>query len=78
MSAEMARQGIASPITDSALNARLKQIENTLQGPDTENQSIMNFAPPGRALVLARSAENDALREKILDVTRNTLKQPVE
>lgn len=78
MSAEMARQGIASPITDAVINARLKQIENTLQGSDTEEKSIMIFATLVGALVLARSAESDALREKILDVTRNTLKQPVE
>ena len=78
MSAEMAQLGIASPTTDAVINARLKQIENTLQGADAEEQSIMIFATLVGALVLARSTEGDALREKILDVTRNTLKQSVE
>ena len=78
MSAEMAQQGHASPTTDSVINARLKQIENTLPGTETEDQSIMIFASLVGALVLARSVESDALREKILDVTRKTLKQSVE
>jgi len=78
MSAEMAQQGHASPTTDSVINARLGQIQNTLPGADAEEQSIMIFASLVGALVLARSTESDALREKILDVTRNTLKQSVE
>lgn len=78
MSAEMAQQGLASPTTDAVISARLKQIENSLQGPDAHEQSIMIFASLVGALVLARSAESDALREKILEVTRTTLKQSIE
>ena len=77
MSAEMAQQGLASPTTDAVISARLKQIENSLQGPDAHEQSIMIFASLVGALVLARSAESDALREKILEVTRTTLKQSI-
>ena len=75
MSAEMAQQRISSPTTDAVINARLKQIENTLPGSDAEEQSIMIFAALVGALVLARSADSDELKEKILAVTRNTLKQ---
>lgn len=78
MSAEMAQQRISSPTTDAVINARLKQIENTLPGSDAEEQSIMIFAALVGALVLARSADSDELKEKILAVTRNTLKQSVE
>lgn len=77
MSAEMAQQGHASTTTDYVINARLKQIQNTLQGPDAEDQSIAIFSALVGALVLARVAESKALREQILDVTRSTLKQSV-
>jgi len=75
MSAEMAQQGQASATTDYVIDARLKQIKATLQGPDAEDQSIVIFATLVGALVLARGAENTALKEKILDVTRSALKQ---
>ena len=75
MSAEMAQQGQASATTDYVIDARLKQIQATLQGPDAEDQSIVIFATLVGALVLARGAENTALKEKILDVTRSALKQ---
>ena len=75
MSAEMAQQGQASVTTDYVINARLKQIQATLQGPDTEDQSIVIFATLVGALVLARGAESDALKQKIFEATRTALKQ---
>ncbi|OKA28096.1 TetR family transcriptional regulator [Pseudomonas versuta] len=75
MSAEVAQQGCPSATTDYVINARLKQIEATLQEPDAQEQSIVIFATLVGALVLSRGVESDALREKILSVTRNALKQ---
>ena len=74
MSAEMAQQGQASVTTDHVIDARLKQIQATLQGSDTEDKSIVIFATLVGALVLARGAESDALKQKIFEVTRSTLK----
>jgi type IV secretory pathway VirB2 component (pilin) len=75
MSAEMAQQGQASSTTDYVIDARLKQIQATLQGPGAEDQSIVIFATLVGALVLARGAESTALKDKILDITRSALKQ---
>ena len=72
MSAEMAQQGQASATTDYVIDARLKQIQATLQGPDAEDQSIVIFATLVGALVLARGAENTALKERILDAVSYT------
>ena len=44
MSVEMAQNGNRSAITDNVINARLKQIQAELQGPDAEDQSIVLFA----------------------------------
>lgn len=74
MSVEMAQNGNRSAITDNVINARLKQIQAELQGPDAEDQSIVLFAALVGALVLARGAQSEALRGKILDVTRTSLK----
>ena len=74
MSVEMAQQGQASATTDHVIDARLKQIQATLQGSDTEDKSIVIFATLVGALVLARGAESDALKQKIFEVTRSTLK----
>ena len=75
MSAEMAQQGNASATTDYVIDARLKQIQGTLHGPETEDRSIVIFATLVGALVLARAAESEVLKERIFDVTRNALKQ---
>ena len=74
MSVEMAQNGNRSAITDNVINARLKQIQAELQGPDAEDQSIVLFAALVGALVLARGAQSEALRGKILEVTRTSLK----
>lgn len=77
MSIEMAQNGNPSATTDYVINARLKQIQDVLTGPDAEDQSIVLFATLVGALVLSRGAENEDLKEKILDVTRKALKGPV-
>ena len=76
MSSEMAQQGQASATTDYVIDARLKQIQDTLQGPDAADQSIIIFATLVGALVLARGAESTELKEKILSTARTALKQP--
>ena len=75
MSAEMAQQGLPSTTTDYVINARLEQIEGALEEPDAQDRSIVILATLVGALVLSRGAQSDALREKILAVTRNALKQ---
>ena len=75
MSAEMAQQGQASATTDHVISAKLKQIQATLQGSDTEDRSIVIFATLVGALVLARGAESDTLKQTIFEVTRSALKQ---
>ncbi|AUB74766.1 TetR family transcriptional regulator [Pseudomonas sp. Lz4W] len=75
MSAEMAQQGLPSSTTDYVINARLEQIEGALEEPDAQDRSIVILATLVGALVLSRGAQSDALREKILAVTRNALKQ---
>lgn len=47
------------------------------QGPDTENQSIALFAILTGARVLARGAECEVPRDKILGARRKALKQSV-
>ncbi len=74
MSLEMAQQGKCSTTTDTVINARLKQIQETLQGPDAQDQSIVIFATLVGALVLSRGAESGEFKNKILDVTREALK----
>ena len=74
MSLEMAQQGKCSTTTDTVINARLKQIQETLQGPDAQDQSIVIFATLVGALVLSRGAESGEFKNKILDVTRGALK----
>ena len=74
MSVEMAQNGNPSPVTDSVINARLTQIQAELEAPDTEDRSIVLFAALVGALVLSRGAENQALKKRILDVTRAALK----
>lgn len=78
LSAEMAKLGQASETTDYVINARLKQIENALQGPDAEAHSITMLSTLVGALVLSREVKSDSLREKIMGITRDTLKRSVE
>lgn len=66
-------RGQPSPTSDVVLNARLRQIQGTLEGESTEDRSITS-ALVG-ALLLSRSVENPKLARQILDVTRILLNQ---
>ena len=76
MSSELGLRGQPSPTSDVVLNARLQQIEGTLEGEDAADQSIFIMSALVGALLLSRSVENPELAQRILDVTRASLKQP--
>ncbi|MNG36023.1 hypothetical protein D3C84_1229230 [compost metagenome] len=58
------------------LNARLEQIQGTLEGDDAADQSIFIMSAMVGALLLSRSVESADLAQRILDVTRDFLKKP--
>lgn len=75
MSSELGLRGQPSPTSDVVLNARLQQIEDTLEGEDAADQSIVIMSALVGALLLSRSVENPELAQRILDVTRDFLKR---
>ncbi|MEB0093674.1 TetR/AcrR family transcriptional regulator [Pseudomonas sp. CCI4.2] len=77
MSAELGQRGQASMITDEVINNRLASIEHGLPAASTnasELSTVMLSALVG-ALVLSRSALDPTLSNRILDDTREWLKQ---
>lgn len=76
MSAELGLRGQQSPTTDEVLNARLEQVQGTLEDQNAADQSIVIMSTLVGALLLSRSVENPELAQRILDVTRTSLKQP--
>jgi len=76
MSSELGLSGQQSPTTDVVLNARLEQVQGTLEDEDAADQSIVIMSTLVGALLLSRSVENPELAQQILDVTRAYLKQP--
>lgn len=75
MSSELGLRGQQSPTTDVVLNARLEQVQDTLEDEDAADQSIVIMSTLIGALLLSRSVENPELAQRILDVTRAYLKQ---
>ena len=75
MSSELGMRGQPSPTSDAVLNARLRQIQSTLEGDDAEERSIVIMSTLVGALLLSRCVENPELARHILDVTRASLKQ---
>ena len=75
MSSELGLRGQPSPTTDTVLNSRLKQVQDTLEGQDALERSIVIMSTLVGALLLSRSVENPELAQRILDVTRDHLKQ---
>ncbi|MFK9080366.1 DNA-binding transcriptional repressor AcrR [compost metagenome] len=73
MSSELGMRGQPSPTSDVVLHARLRQIESTLQGENTEHRSIVIMSTLIGALLLSRSVENPELAAEILEVTRSYL-----
>ncbi|MGZ7456851.1 TetR/AcrR family transcriptional regulator [Pseudomonas sp. Ma2-10] len=76
MSAELGLRGQQSPTTDEVLNARLEQVQGSLEDQNAADQSIVIMSTLVGALLLSRSVENPELAQRILDVTRTSLKQP--
>ncbi|WP_426234031.1 TetR/AcrR family transcriptional regulator [Pseudomonas sp. TWP3-2] len=74
ISSELGLRGQASPTSDQVLNARLDQIENTLDGEHTADRSIVIMSTLVGALLLSRSVADAGLAQRILDVTRDHLK----
>ncbi|WP_028624094.1 TetR/AcrR family transcriptional regulator [Pseudomonas sp. Ant30-3] len=75
MSSELGLLGQHSPTTDAVLHARLRQIENTLEGDDADHRSLVIMSTLVGALMLSRSVKNPELAQKILDVAREYLKK---
>lgn len=75
MSSELGLRGQPSPTTDQVLNARLEQVQSTLEGQQLSERSIVIMSTLIGALMLSRSVENAELAQRILDVTRDHLKQ---
>ncbi|WP_166224498.1 TetR/AcrR family transcriptional regulator [Pseudomonas atagonensis] len=75
MSSELGLRGQPSPTTDTVLNNRLEQVEHSLEGESAADRSIVIMATLVGALVLARSVENPELAQRVLDVTRRSLKK---
>ena len=76
MSSELGLRGQQSPTTDVVLNARLEQVQGTLEDEDAADQSIVIMSTLVGALLLSRSVESPELAQRILDVTRAYLKRP--
>ncbi|WP_283183679.1 TetR/AcrR family transcriptional regulator [Pseudomonas svalbardensis] len=76
MSSELGLRGQQSPTTDVVLNARLEQVQGTLEDENAADQSIVIMSTLVGALLLSRSVKNPELAQRILDVTRAYLKQP--
>ncbi|MGF6209932.1 TetR/AcrR family transcriptional regulator [Pseudomonas frederiksbergensis] len=75
MSSELGLRGQPSPTSDAVLNARLEQVKGTLEGENAAERSIVIMSTLIGALLLSRSVENPELAQRILDVTRDHLKQ---
>jgi TetR/AcrR family transcriptional repressor of nem operon len=75
MSAELGLRAAPSSTSDAVLNARLEQVQGTLEGEHAAERSIVIMSTLVGALLLSRSVENPELAQRILDVTRDHLKQ---
>ncbi|MNI57280.1 hypothetical protein D3C73_1123340 [compost metagenome] len=75
MSSELGLRGQPSPTSDVVLKARLQQIEHTLEGEDAADQSIFIMSALVGALLLSRSVQCPELAQRVLDVTRDLLKE---
>ena len=78
MSSELGLRGQPSPTTDAVLSARLEQVQGTLEGEDARDRSIVMMTTLIGALMLSRSVENSELAQRILDITREHLKQSLD
>lgn len=70
ISAELGRRGQASPVTDEAVNQRLEQISDHMNG--SQDAALVLSAMVG-ALLLSRSVVEPELSNRLLDETRASL-----
>lgn len=75
ISSELGLRGQPSPTSDAVLVARLNQIEGTLEGDNSADRAIVIMSTLVGALLLSRSLADAKLAQRILDVTRDHLKQ---
>ena len=75
MSSELGQRGQPSPTTDAVLNARLAQVEATLEGENKAQRSLMIMSTLVGALMLSRSVESPELAVQILEVVSEGLKK---
>jgi AcrR family transcriptional regulator len=75
MSSELGLRGQPSPTSDAVLNARLDQVQATLESEDAADRAIVIMSTLVGALLLSRSVENPQFAQRILDITRAYLKR---
>ncbi len=75
MASELGQRGQASPIADELVESRLALLQEALGGPDADAQSVVMLSALVGALMLSRSTQDPALSARILDTTRDFLKQ---
>ncbi|CAI8947473.1 TetR/AcrR family transcriptional regulator, transcriptional repressor for nem operon [Pseudomonas sp. IT-347P] len=78
ISSELGLRGQPSPTSDEVLNARLEQIQGTLAGENIAERSIVIMATLAGALLLSRSVADADFAQRILDITREHLKQSTD
>jgi TetR/AcrR family transcriptional repressor of nem operon len=74
ISSELGLRGQASHTSDAVLKARLDQIENNLEGESSADRAIVIMSTLVGALLLSRSIADAEFAQRILDVTRDHLK----
>ncbi len=74
ISSELGLRGQPSPTSDVVLQARLDQIQHTLEGERTADRSIVIMSTLVGALLLSRSVADAEFAQRILDIAREHLK----
>jgi TetR/AcrR family transcriptional regulator, transcriptional repressor for nem operon len=76
MSSELGQRGQPSEITDELINSMLAALQAGMpESQDSSEKSVMMMSSLVGALVLARGAKDPQLAERILQTTRDQLKQ---
>lgn len=79
MASELGQRGQPSEITDELINRMLATLEAGMPADgQSSDKSVMLMSGLVGAMVLARSAKDPALAERILETTRDQLKQLIE
>lgn len=78
MASELGQRGQPSEITDELITSMLATLEAGMPVAGQSDKSVMLMSGLVGAMVLARSAKDPALAERILETTRDQLKQLIE